>query len=245
MAGAIRPRIGSRESTAVTTVTESDPDAGQTLTFRSPAARTPRLYIDANNGALTFAWRAPDFEAPADAGGDNVYDVTVQVSDGNGGTDTQAIAVTLQNIAGLTITGTNQGQTLTGTGEEISIFGLGGPDTLQGLAGNDTLDGGSGKDTMVGGSGNDTYVIDNRGDAVTENASEGIDTILVDHLHTRLQSGEPHVNRGQQYQRHRQCADNLITGNSGNNILAGLGGADTLDGGPASIPRPMQRLRPP
>ncbi len=33
--------------------------------------------IDANTGVLAFA-RAPNFEAPADAGANNVYDVTVQ-----------------------------------------------------------------------------------------------------------------------------------------------------------------------
>ena len=38
---------------------------------------------------------APDCEAPADAGADNVYDVTVQVNDGNGGVDTQSIAITV------------------------------------------------------------------------------------------------------------------------------------------------------
>ena len=45
---------------------------------------------------LTFV-AAPDFEAPTDAGGNNVYDVDVQVSDGTG-TDTQAIAVTVTNV---------------------------------------------------------------------------------------------------------------------------------------------------
>src|SRR5207249_1189108 len=38
----------------------------------------------------------PDFEAPADADGNNIYDVIVQVSDGIV-TDTQAIAVTVTN----------------------------------------------------------------------------------------------------------------------------------------------------
>ena len=47
-------------------------------------------------GALAFA-TAPNFEAPTDSGANNVYDVTVQVSDGNGGIDTQAIAVTVTN----------------------------------------------------------------------------------------------------------------------------------------------------
>ena len=41
---------------------------------------------------------APDYESPTDAGANNVYDVTVQVSDGAGGTDTQAIAVTVTNV---------------------------------------------------------------------------------------------------------------------------------------------------
>ena len=47
-------------------------------------------------GALTFV-AAPDFEAPTDAGGDNVYDVTVSATDGTF-TDSQAIAVTVTNV---------------------------------------------------------------------------------------------------------------------------------------------------
>ena len=88
-----------------------------------------------------------DVEAPADAGGDNIYDVTVQVSDGQGGIDTQAIAVMVQNVNGADTIGNNQAQTLTGTGEQDSISGLGGNDTLLGLGGADTLDGGAGTDT--------------------------------------------------------------------------------------------------
>src|SRR5207244_1853578 len=38
------------------------------------------------------------FEAPADAGANNVYDVIVQASDGGGAIDTQALAVTIQNV---------------------------------------------------------------------------------------------------------------------------------------------------
>src|SRR4029453_17586977 len=53
--------------------------------------------INSSSGALSFS-AAPNFESPADAGADNVYNVTVQVSDGNGGTDTQTIAVTVTNV---------------------------------------------------------------------------------------------------------------------------------------------------
>ena len=57
----------------------------------------PRKFtINATTGALAFL-AAPDYEHTTDAGGNNVYDVIVQASDGNGGTDTQAIAVTVTN----------------------------------------------------------------------------------------------------------------------------------------------------
>ena len=41
---------------------------------------------------------APNFELPSDSGGNNVYDATVQVSDGHGSIDTQAIAVTVNDV---------------------------------------------------------------------------------------------------------------------------------------------------
>ena len=68
----------------------------QTLTYSIVGGADAALFtIDAATGALRFV-AAPDFEAPTDAGADNVYDVTVQVSDGSL-TDTQAIAVTVTN----------------------------------------------------------------------------------------------------------------------------------------------------
>lgn len=50
--------------------------------------------IDANSGELTLN-ATPDFSAPADAGGDNVYDVDVMATDGNSNTAVQSIAVTV------------------------------------------------------------------------------------------------------------------------------------------------------
>jgi Subtilase family len=82
-------------TTAVTTVTATDADAGSVLTYSLSGADAARFTINLA-GALTFN-PAPDFESPTDAGGNNVYDVTVQVSDGLN-TDTQAIAVTVTNV---------------------------------------------------------------------------------------------------------------------------------------------------
>ncbi len=83
---------------AVTDVNATDPDAGTTLTYSiSGGPDAARFTIVPTTGVLTFV-TAPDFEAPTDVGGNNVYDVTVQASDGQGGSDAQAIAVTVTNV---------------------------------------------------------------------------------------------------------------------------------------------------
>src|SRR6185295_10795564 len=93
---------------AVTTVTASDADAGSTLTYSiTGGADAAKFTIDANTGALSFV-SAPDRENPTDAGGNNVYDVVVQVSDGTN-TDTQAIAVTVTNANEAPVISSNGG----------------------------------------------------------------------------------------------------------------------------------------
>jgi hypothetical protein len=147
----------AENTTAVTTVTATDPDAGTTLTFSIVGgADAGKFVINSVTGQITFAV-APDFEAPTDVGANNVYDVIVQVSDGHGFIDTQAIAVTVTNVIGVNLTGTNAADTLTGTSKPI-------PDGLsaarhpsarrqrhpQRRRRNDT-DGGTGNDTTIGG----------------------------------------------------------------------------------------------
>ncbi|WP_367848130.1 cadherin domain-containing protein [Rhodoferax sp. WC2427] len=86
----------AENSTAVTTVTATDVD-GPSLSYSIVGGvDAAQFQIDSNTGALQFVL-APDFEAPQDAGGDNVYDVTVQVSDGST-VDSQALAVTVTNL---------------------------------------------------------------------------------------------------------------------------------------------------
>jgi VCBS repeat-containing protein len=94
-------------TTAVMTVTATDPDAGATLTYSIVGGvDAAKFTIDSSTGALSFA-SAPDYENPTDAGGDNVYDVTVQASDGSL-TDTKAVAVTVTNV--------NEAPTITSSG---------------------------------------------------------------------------------------------------------------------------------
>ncbi|MEM7302197.1 MAG: hypothetical protein AAF468_14030, partial [Pseudomonadota bacterium] len=90
----------SENQTAVTTVAASDVDGDVPTYSITGGADAAFFAIDPNTAVLTFV-AAPDFETPADAGGNNVYDVQVTANDGNGGIDTQDIAVTVtnQNVA--------------------------------------------------------------------------------------------------------------------------------------------------
>ena len=86
----------AENGTAVTTVTASDADPGTVFSYSIVGGADRSLFtINETTGVLSFV-SAPNFEAPADAGGNNVYDVTVQVSDGSL-TATQVIAVTVTN----------------------------------------------------------------------------------------------------------------------------------------------------
>jgi Ca2+-binding RTX toxin-like protein len=74
----------------------NDPLNPQSLTYAiSGGADAAKFSINATTGVLSFVI-APDFEAPTDAGANNVYDVIVQVNDGYL-IDTQTLAVTVTN----------------------------------------------------------------------------------------------------------------------------------------------------
>ena len=70
--------------------TDSENDS---LTFALSSGDDENLFRMSSSGELSFI-TAPDFEIPLDAGGDNIYEVTVQVSDG-ALLDTQALTVTI------------------------------------------------------------------------------------------------------------------------------------------------------
>ncbi|MFP9135964.1 DUF5801 repeats-in-toxin domain-containing protein [Devosia sp. XGJD_8] len=84
-------------ATAVTTVHATDADNDTRTYSIIGGADQAKFSINTSTGALRFV-SAPDHENPTDAGGNNVYDVVVQASDGKGGLDTQTIAVTVTNV---------------------------------------------------------------------------------------------------------------------------------------------------
>ena len=93
---------------------------------------------------------------------------------------------------------------------------------------NNTLDGKAGADTLAGGLGNDTYLVDNAGDVVVENSGEGSDTVnssvtfaLGAELENLTLTGAGAINGT------GNALDNVLSGNSGANLLAGGLGNDT------------------
>ncbi|MBH0181393.1 MAG: hypothetical protein HP490_06890 [Nitrospira sp.] len=148
----------------------------------------------------------------------------------NEGTDTVQSAVTWilgANVEDLTLTDTTA---INGTGNVLDnvLTGNSAKNILTGGAGHDTIDGGAGNDTMVGGTGNDTYLVNATGDIVTEQANEGIDTVLSAvtrtlgaNLENLTLTGTSAINAT------GNTLDNVLTGNSGHNALTGGAGNDS------------------
>ncbi|GBG13993.1 uncharacterized protein NMK_1549 [Novimethylophilus kurashikiensis] len=82
-------------STAVYTVTATDID-GPSLTYSLSGTDASLFNINSATGAVTFK-TSPNYEAPADAGGNNVYDIIVHANDGIADT-AQAVAISVTNV---------------------------------------------------------------------------------------------------------------------------------------------------
>ncbi|MES2791133.1 MAG: cadherin domain-containing protein, partial [Planctomycetota bacterium] len=89
----------AENTTAVGTVIATDADLpSQTVTYSITGGADSTLFsIDSATGILTFNV-APNYEAPTDAGANNVYNVDVTANDNSGLTTVQSIAVTVTPV---------------------------------------------------------------------------------------------------------------------------------------------------
>ncbi|NWK78472.1 calcium-binding protein [Aquitalea sp. LB_tupeE] len=112
------------------------------------------------------------------------------------------------------------------------LYGGAGNDTIIGGIGNDYIDGGAGADRMEGGKGNDTYIVNSVNDVVLEQRDEGYDTVIssVNYI-LNANIEELRLLEGYTINGTGNSLDNLMIGNSQNNILDGVTGADTMIGG--------------
>ncbi|MEO5597142.1 MAG: M10 family metallopeptidase C-terminal domain-containing protein [Novosphingobium sp.] len=142
----------AENTTAVTTVISTDPE-GTPRTYSISGIDAALFTIDPTTGILNFI-TAPDYENPTDVGHNNVYNLNVRASDGVL-TTSQALAVSVSNVSGISAQTSSTGGTLNGTGEEDTLGGSSAADVLNGLGGNDSLTGRDGNDWLDGGAGND------------------------------------------------------------------------------------------
>jgi len=183
---------------------------------------------------------APDFENPLDAGQDNIYNYTVNVDDGVGGTDSKTMTVTVEDAPDVPVTFTmpvsNGDFFLLSTGDDTLIvniedaFYLGGDEsTVDGIGGFDTAIFSAAQDLSL-----DEYTLWN------------FEKIVITAGTQELYAGDDNfVPAGTTFVVDASAsADSLtweadretdgyftITGGSGNDVLSGGALGDTLTGG--------------
>jgi Ca2+-binding RTX toxin-like protein len=96
------PAVSAAENqTAVVDLDATDPDGdteGSGLVYSITGGADQAAFgVDSNTGVVTFGV-APDFENPTDSGGDNVYNMTVTVTDSTGGVDSIDLVVTVTDV---------------------------------------------------------------------------------------------------------------------------------------------------
>ncbi|WP_150113254.1 beta strand repeat-containing protein [Methylobacter tundripaludum] len=171
--------------------------------------------LDGGSGADSMAGGAGDDTYVVDNSGDVVTEAL------NAGIDTVQSSITYTlggNVENLTLTGTTA---INGTGNALD-------NVITGNSAANVLDGGVGADNMAGGAGNDTYIVDNINDVIVEGINAGTDSVqssvtyrLSDNVENLTLTGTAAINGT------GNALDNVIAGNSGVNVLAGMGGNDT------------------
>ena len=91
--------INVDENTASTVYTAqaTDVDVGDSLTYSISGTDSSLFTIDPSSGDLSFN-TAPDFETPADSGGDNIYNLSIAATDSFGKQASQSLAISVNNL---------------------------------------------------------------------------------------------------------------------------------------------------
>ncbi len=88
----------NENSKAVGSVAATDAENDTIAFSKSGGADAALFVVDAKTGAISFG-AAPDFENPGDADRNNVYELTVGVSDGSHAAVTKSLSITVKDVA--------------------------------------------------------------------------------------------------------------------------------------------------
>lgn len=146
------------------------------------------------------------------------------ISDGNGGTDTGVVAITITAPSGA-IVGSSGNDTINGTSGNDVIFGMDGDDVINAANGNDSAYGGSGSDSLYGGNGNDTLIGGPGNDLLYGEAND--DTLMGSAGDDLLDGGSGSSDTADYRYATSGIAVNLST-STGTTSNDGEGGSDTL-----------------
>lgn len=105
------------------TATASDSD-GDTLSYAISGADSALFSLNSTTGALSFL-EAPDFEQPVDNNSDNTYEISISVNDGNSGSDSIDLSISVTNLIEpvITVTFPKDGAKIGDRNDEITIKG--------------------------------------------------------------------------------------------------------------------------
>jgi len=164
----------------------------------------------------------------------SAVNLNLNTGSGSGG---DANGDTFINIEG--VFGSSLNDTITGDNNRNELYGLGGSDTINGLGGNDFLSGGDGNDVINGGDGNDLILSDLGADTI----DGGNDIDIINYVGSTVSitidmtagTGSGGTAQGDTFSNiegiYGSELNDMITGDANDNIIAGYGGADNLDGG--------------
>lgn len=175
--------------------------------------------LDAGTGGDLLIGGAGDDVYVVDGPGDTITENAGQGIDTVRSSASRTLDANVENLA---LTGS---AAINGTGNSLN-------NVITGNSTNNVLDGAAGIDRLVGGAGNDTYIVEQRDDRVSENAGDGIDTVLSSAtLHELDANVENLTLTTGGLNGWGNSLSNVIRGNSAANVLNGVTGADTLIGG--------------
>ncbi|KMK68737.1 CAP domain-containing protein [Puniceibacterium sp. IMCC21224] len=217
--------VAENSTGALLSLSASDPEGGA-LSYAISGADADLFRITGNT---LFFLAAPDYESPQDTGANNIYNVTLSVTDPGGNSATAAVAISVTDAVEIAPTPVTNPTPINpdpkeaaGQVDPVLLAGDNGPDTLIGGEGDDTLAGAGGNDVVSGNGGNDNISGSDGNDTLSGGAGDdqiggglGNDSITGG-------TGNDAIGAGQ--------GDDFAAGGEGNDVVNGGAGDDTIFG---------------